>query len=84
MSGQVKSFLDRLSQVRTGRVMSGNQYGKGQFCTVQVRPGLVKFGQVKSESGQMYLTLEFDSSVGPTCIYYVGYESNTEKQLYLA
>ena len=70
MSGQVKSFLDRLSQVRTGRVMSGNQYGIGQFGTVQVRPGLVKFGQVKSESGQMYLTLEFDSSVGPTCIIY--------------
>ena len=57
MSGQVKSFLDRLSQVRTGRVMSGNQYGIGQFGTVQVRPGLVKFGQVKSESGQMNLTL---------------------------
>ena len=80
MPGQVKSFANRSSHVRASQVIFGqvkssqdrsSHVGKPIWdrsiwhSSSQARSSQVWTGKVNS--GQMYLTLEFDSSVDPTC-----------------
>ena len=57
--------------------MSG-QTMSGQVKSVQVKSGQVKSGLFKSRKGktgqvklEMHLRLEFDSCVGPTCLFWI-------------